>query len=162
MLATCRESSRKIDFLLYICIPAARRHKQTFCRATTLVYYYYYYSRTRAFIPAHIYNILLHNPTPNQTKLLRHRDHVRSKRPALVNLYSKPNTTMSKNCCDDSGSNARSIQVDSPNVQYCKEYIQSTVDYPVNYAVDQGNTIVVNFFNRFISLKNKIVLIHHI
>lgn len=35
------------------------------------------------------------------------------------------------------------VQVDSPNVQYSKEYIESTIDYPINYAVNEKDTIVV-------------------
>lgn len=35
------------------------------------------------------------------------------------------------------------VQVDSPNVQYSKEYIESTIDYPINYAVNEKGTIVV-------------------
>lgn len=35
------------------------------------------------------------------------------------------------------------VQVESPNVQYSKEYIDSTIDYPINYATSQNNTIVV-------------------
>lgn len=38
------------------------------------------------------------------------------------------------------------IRVDSPNVQYTKDYIESTVEYPINYAVNQGNAIVVNIY----------------
>lgn len=46
---------------------------------------------------------------------------------------------------NDSGSNnTRTVKVESPNVQYSKEYIESTVDYPINYAVDKDNAMVVN------------------
>lgn len=45
------------------------------------------------------------------------------------------------------------LQVDSPNVKYSGEYIESTVDYPVNYAVNQGNTIVVNYLHFLYSIK---------
>lgn len=42
---------------------------------------------------------------------------------------------------DDS---AELIRVDSPNVKYTKDYIESTIEYPINYVIDQNNTIVVN------------------
>lgn len=46
----------------------------------------------------------------------------------------------------DDGSSCSVIRVDSPNVRYTDEYIESTVDYPISYACkDRDNTIVVSF-----------------
>lgn len=44
----------------------------------------------------------------------------------------------------DGGNAAGLVRVDSPNVKYTSDYIESTVEYPISSVVDQNNTIVVN------------------
>jgi len=54
--------------------------------------------------------------------------------------------TMADAACDKNttGNDAGGlVQVDGPNVRYSKEYIESTVDYPINYAVNENGTTVV-------------------
>jgi len=45
--------------------------------------------------------------------------------------------------CNNKNNTSDVVQVDSPNVQYTKECIESTIDYPINYALTEKDTIVV-------------------
>lgn len=50
---------------------------------------------------------------------------------------------MTSAACDKSNGGIV-IRVDSPNVQYTRDYIESTLEYPINYAINRNNAIVVN------------------
>lgn len=53
-------------------------------------------------------------------------------------------------------SNGRAIQVDSPNVSYCKEYIESVLDYSVNYTEKQDDKFMIKPIMTKISIRTKI------
>ncbi|XP_050437353.1 inositol-3-phosphate synthase-like [Adelges cooleyi] len=48
---------------------------------------------------------------------------------------------MSVNNCNSNGNVV--VQVDGPNVQYSKDFIESTIEYPINYATKKDNIISV-------------------
>ncbi|XP_022173378.1 inositol-3-phosphate synthase [Myzus persicae] len=50
---------------------------------------------------------------------------------------------MAASCNKNTANAGGLVQVESPNVQYSKEFIESTVDYPINYAVKEKDTIVI-------------------
>lgn len=53
-------------------------------------------------------------------------------------------------------SSDRTVQVDSPNVSYCKEYIESVVDYNINFAENLDGKFMVRPSMTRISIRTKI------
>jgi len=54
---------------------------------------------------------------------------------------------MSTAACDKTTKNVDNmVHVESPNVQYSEQYIESTIEYPINYALSEKDTIVVKIY----------------
>lgn len=64
----------------------------------------------------------------------------------VIRIYGKINVCTLVTMSKGGDKSCNTIQVDSPNVQYTDECIESTVDYPVNYVTtNKNNSIVVKF-----------------